>query len=143
MSHSPTSKRKSFDSLSEEKTVEYIPAKIRKLQAAQKYGLLRETKEQSDALKESEQEEVLFGPEAKISLLDRIVESQNHGEVRTEPTLSEKQFQEEQEILRNIVETRALKSVGEIAKGIIYSKPLKTSWNPPEWLLKSKYHIEV
>lgn len=46
----------------------------------------------------------------------------------------DKQRQEEEKILLSIQETRALMSVGELAKGVKYTEPLKTGWQPPRYI---------
>lgn len=46
----------------------------------------------------------------------------------------DKQRQEEAKILHSIQETRALMSVGELAKGVVYSESLKTGWRPPRYI---------
>lgn len=65
----------------------------------------------------------------------------------------EKQKQEEESILHNIQETRALMSVGELAKGVVYTESLKTGWQPPRYIreasqsrhdrIRKKWHILV
>ena len=49
----------------------------------------------------------------------------------------EKQKREEESILHNIQETRALMSVGELAKGVVYTESLKTGWRPPRYILEA------
>lgn len=46
----------------------------------------------------------------------------------------DKQREEEAKILHSIQETRALMSVGELAKGVVYSESLKTGWRPPRYI---------
>lgn len=46
----------------------------------------------------------------------------------------DKQRVEEEKILHSIQETRALMSVGELAKGVIYKDPLHTGWRPPHYI---------
>ena len=63
----------------------------------------------------------------------------------------DKQRQEEEKILHSIQETRALMSVGELAKGVVYTEPLKTGWRPPRYIreapeskherIRKKWHI--
>ncbi len=63
----------------------------------------------------------------------------------------DKQRQEEEKILHSIQETRALMSVGELAKGVVYTEPLKTGWRPPRYIreapeskherIRNKWHI--
>ena len=50
----------------------------------------------------------------------------------------DKQRQEEEKILHSIQETRALMSVGELAKGVIYTKPLKTGWRAPRYIREAQ-----
>lgn len=63
----------------------------------------------------------------------------------------DKQKQEEAKILHSIQETRALRSVAELAKGVVYTTPLKTGWRPPRYIceapeskhnrVRKKWHI--
>ena len=46
----------------------------------------------------------------------------------------DKQREEEAKILHSIQETRALMSVGELAKGVVYSESLRTGWRPPRYI---------
>ncbi len=46
----------------------------------------------------------------------------------------DKQREEEEKILHSIQETRALMSVGELAKGVTYTQSLKTGWQPPRYI---------
>ncbi len=48
----------------------------------------------------------------------------------------EKQLKEEQKILESVAQAKALMSIQEIAKGIQYLDPTKTSWKPPKCILK-------
>ena len=48
----------------------------------------------------------------------------------------EKQLKEEQKILESVAQAKALMSIQEIAKGIQYLDPIKTSWKPPKCILK-------
>ena len=63
----------------------------------------------------------------------------------------DKQRQEEEKILHSIQETRALMSVGELAKGVTYKQSLQTGWRPPWYIreaaesrnerIRKKWHI--
>lgn len=63
----------------------------------------------------------------------------------------DQQRQEEEKILLSIQESRALMSVGELAKGVKYTEPLKTGWRPPRYIreapeskherIRKKWHI--
>lgn len=46
----------------------------------------------------------------------------------------DKQRVEEDKILHSIQETRALMSVGELAKGVTYTDSLRTGWRPPRYI---------
>lgn len=58
---------------------------------------------------------------------------------------------EEDKILHSIQETRALMSVGELAKGVIYTESLRTGWRAPRYIreaqesrherIRKKWHI--
>lgn len=47
----------------------------------------------------------------------------------------EKQLKEEEKILESVAENKALMGVAELAKGIQYEEPIKTSWRPPRAVL--------
>lgn len=47
----------------------------------------------------------------------------------------EKQLKEEEKILESVAENKALMGVAELAKGIEYTDPIKTSWTPPKIIL--------
>lgn len=47
----------------------------------------------------------------------------------------EKQLKEEEKILESVTENKALMGVAELAKGIQYDEPIKTSWRPPRAVL--------
>jgi ATP-dependent RNA helicase DDX41 len=47
----------------------------------------------------------------------------------------ERQLKKEEEILEIVAEKKALMGVSELAKGIQYSDPIKTSWRPPRYIL--------
>lgn len=47
----------------------------------------------------------------------------------------EKQLKEEEKILESVAENKALMGVAELAKGIEYKDPIKTSWLPPRAVL--------
>ncbi|XP_029654332.1 ATP-dependent RNA helicase abstrakt-like [Octopus sinensis] len=52
----------------------------------------------------------------------------------------------EDELLASIAESRPLVGVGELAKGIHYSKPLKTSWRAPSFVSKmrpNRHRLEI
>ena len=65
----------------------------------------------------------------------------------------DKQRVEENKILHSIQETRALMSVGELAKGVTYTESLRTGWRAPRYIreapeskherIRKKWHILV
>ncbi|XP_048585358.1 probable ATP-dependent RNA helicase DDX41 isoform X2 [Nematostella vectensis] len=87
-----------------------------------------------------------------VSLLDQHTELKKKAEAVKE-THYDKQLKEEEKILESIAERQALMAVGEIAKGIVYTDPIKTSWTPPRYILhmpkekieriRKKWHILV
>ncbi|GJN19008.1 hypothetical protein PR202_gb06235 [Eleusine coracana subsp. coracana] len=70
-----------------------------------------------------------------------------------EVTPTEERIMQEKEMIENLSEKKSLMSVYELAKGIIYTEPLKTGWKPPLRLrrmpltkaneLRRKWHIIV
>lgn len=89
--------------------------------------------------------------EALIQTHGRLVRRQElAGEEEDEV---ERQLREEAEILRAIRNARALKSAAELAKGIRYDEPLRTSWRPPHHVrtrsreasdrIRAKMHITI
>lgn len=71
----------------------------------------------------------------KLSLLDQHSELKKKAEVQKENDL-EKQLKEEEKILESVAEKKALMAVSELAKGIQYQDPIKTSWYPPRYIRK-------
>lgn len=47
----------------------------------------------------------------------------------------ERQLKEEEKILESVAGQTALMGVAELAKGIQYEDPIKTSWRPPRYIL--------
>ncbi|KAI2657041.1 putative ATP-dependent RNA helicase DDX41 [Labeo rohita] len=136
--------------------VPYVPVKIRKQQMLQKVtrfrgkGLTEE--EQKDSGGEQKDEDEGLGPRSNVSLLDQHQHLKEKAEARKE-SAKEKQLKEEEKILESVAEGRALMSVKEMAKGITYEDPIKTSWKAPRYILgmpgarhervRKKYHILV
>uniref|UniRef100_A0A671PHP1 RNA helicase n=1 Tax=Sinocyclocheilus anshuiensis TaxID=1608454 RepID=A0A671PHP1_9TELE len=136
--------------------VPYVPVKIRKQQMLQKVmhfrgkGLTEE--EQKDSGGEQKDEDEGLGPRSNVSLLDQHQHLKEKAEARKE-SAKEKQLKEEEKILESVAEGRALMSVKEMAKGITYEDPIKTSWKAPRYIhgmpaarherVRKKYHILV
>lgn len=51
-------------------------------------------------------------------------------------TETEKKLIEEEKLLENVASHTALMAAAELAKGIEYTKALKTGWKPPQYLQK-------
>uniref|UniRef100_A0A8C3A3I8 Probable ATP-dependent RNA helicase DDX41 n=1 Tax=Cyclopterus lumpus TaxID=8103 RepID=A0A8C3A3I8_CYCLU len=135
--------------------VPYVPVKIRKHQVLQKMLRLRGKAvddEQKDSGEEQRDEDEGLGPRSNVSLLDQHQHLKEKAEARKE-SAKEKQLKEEEKILESVAEGRALMSVKEMAKGIIYDDPIKTSWKAPRYILnmpntrhervRKKFHILV
>uniref|UniRef100_A0A3P8W1M5 Probable ATP-dependent RNA helicase DDX41 n=1 Tax=Cynoglossus semilaevis TaxID=244447 RepID=A0A3P8W1M5_CYNSE len=135
--------------------VPYVPVKIRKRQMLQKILHLRGKAmegEHKDSGGEQRDEDEGLGPRSNVSLLDQHQHLKEKAEARKE-SAKEKQLKEEEKILESVAEGRALMSVKEMAKGIIYDDPIKTSWKPPRYILnmpgtrhervRKKFHILV
>jgi len=71
---------------------------------------------------------------ANISLLSQHTELKKVALAIKESAI-EKQLKEEEKILESIAEKKALMGVSELAKGIQYEDPIKTSWKPPQCIL--------
>lgn len=53
----------------------------------------------------------------------------------------EKQLKEEEKILESVAEKKALMGVAELAKGVQYEDPKKTSWKPPRYVLAQPEYV--
>uniref|UniRef100_H3CUB1 Probable ATP-dependent RNA helicase DDX41 n=1 Tax=Tetraodon nigroviridis TaxID=99883 RepID=H3CUB1_TETNG len=101
---------------------------------------------------EEDDDYVPYVPRSNVSLLDQHQHLKEKAEARKE-SAKEKQLKEEEKILESVAEGRALMSVKEMAKGIIYDDPIKTSWKAPRYILnmpdtrhervRKKFHILV
>ena len=139
MSQKPSKYRRKNDSSSgeenDEKYVPYIPIKERKKQklltseAASNVGMSSSENEHED-----ESQEEVWGRKFNISLLDQHNELKKIAEAKKVSAV-EKQLKEEEKILESVAEKKALMGVAELAKGIQYEDPIKTSWRPPRYLM--------
>lgn len=87
---------------------------------------------------------------AKPSLLVKATQLKR---AAPEVTATEQRILQEQEVIENLSDNKSLRSVREIAKGIIYAEPIQTGWKPPLRLrrmplakaneLRRKWHIIV
>ncbi|KAM8972979.1 putative ATP-dependent RNA helicase DDX41 isoform 2-T2 [Pelodytes ibericus] len=138
--------------------VPYVPVKQRKQQMLQKLmqmrrkGVIEEEQKDSGSDHRGDEDDIPLGPRSNVSLLDQHQHLKEKAEARKE-SAKEKQLKEEEKILESVTEGRALMSVKEMAKGITYDDPIKTSWKPPRYILgmsqarhdrvRRKYHILV
>ncbi|CAF2632415.1 unnamed protein product [Rotaria sp. Silwood2] len=80
-------------------------------------------------------EEITVGPQANFTLLDQLSEIKKNQNL-SDQTSTDKILEEEERILQNVVETKALMGVAELAKGIEYTDPIRTSWRSPRAVLR-------
>ncbi|XP_013163194.1 PREDICTED: ATP-dependent RNA helicase abstrakt [Papilio xuthus] len=120
----------------------YVPVKERKKQKLLKLGRLgqvaaeaaAETKSSSDNDLDDEASQEEWGRRYNVSLLDQHSELKRLAEARA-LSAAERQAREEQHILESVAQSKALMGVAELAKGIQYEEPIKTSWRPPRSIL--------
>ncbi|XP_071453867.1 ATP-dependent RNA helicase abstrakt [Hetaerina americana] len=142
----PPRKRYRRDELShsesEDEYVPYVPVKERRKEQLSKLGRLTQLKEQEQRGKSSSENEhdeededgQVWGRKSNISLLDQHTELKKLAEAKKESAM-ERQLKEEEKILESVAEKKALMGVAELAKGIQYEDPIKTSWTPPKYIL--------
>ncbi|XP_023336483.1 ATP-dependent RNA helicase abstrakt-like [Eurytemora carolleeae] len=78
-------------------------------------------------------EEEFLEKNKNVSLLEQHKELQEIADQRKETNI-EKMRREEDRILQSVGESTALKGVSELAMGIEYTEPIKTSWKPPRYI---------
>ncbi|XP_065556215.1 ATP-dependent RNA helicase abstrakt-like isoform X3 [Artemia franciscana] len=129
---------------SEDNYVPYIPVKERKKQQLLKLGRITQVRseETKAAVSSSETDGPISEDDAQalarktnVSLLDQHTELKKIAQAKKESAY-EKQLKEEEKILESVTAKKALMSVVELAKGVQYSEPIKTSWKPPRAVLK-------
>ncbi|XP_063545169.1 ATP-dependent RNA helicase abstrakt isoform X1 [Cydia strobilella] len=121
----------------------YVPVRERKKQQLMKLGRLgqvaaevsAETKSSSDNDPDDETSQEDWGRRYNVSLLDQHSELKRIAEARA-LSAAERQAREEQHILESVAQSKALMGVAELAKGIQYEEPIKTSWKPPRCILE-------
>lgn len=126
----------------------YISVKERKKQQLLKLGrLVQLTNEESQIGKSSSENEhdsdmnqEEMGRKYNISLLDQHTELKKMAESKKVSEV-EKQLKEEEKILESVAEKKALMGVAELAKGIQYEDPIKTSWKPPRYVLAKPPYV--
>ncbi|KAK4514098.1 DNA helicase [Mucor velutinosus] len=133
--------------------VPYIPIKQRRLEKLHKYATQRRVTEQPDNNADDDEDDVIVaGPKANISLLDQTVQQKLANAV-PEKTEEEKRLEEERRIEEAQARHKALVSVQESAMGLKYTEPIKTSWTPPHYIrnltevdhqaVRDKWHILI
>ncbi|CAH0731112.1 unnamed protein product, partial [Brenthis ino] len=121
----------------------YVPVKERMKQKLLKLGRLgqvaaeasAETKSSSDNDPDDDASQEEWGRKYNVSLLDQHSELKRIAEARA-LSAAERQAKEEEHILESVAQSKALMGVAELAKGIQYLEPIKTSWKPPRRILE-------
>eukprot|EP00040_Diaphanoeca_grandis_P026201 m.146492 g.146492 ORF g.146492 m.146492 type:complete len:621 (-) comp30481_c0_seq1:100-1962(-) len=135
---------------------EYVPMKRRKIEMVKKVAQRRKMPSQQELERDAERkrldEVIESGPKSSRSLLEEREKVLREQELKNESTVDQI-LKEEKEIMERIKNTRDLKSVQDLAKGIKFNKSIHTGWHPPRWatnrdpyineLLRAKYHIDV
>ncbi|CAG8437427.1 6185_t:CDS:10 [Funneliformis mosseae] len=156
MTETNSLKRKKALDLEEDNYVPYVPIKQRREVKLQKLASQRRLPEsQKDSEVDDEIEEsVKAGPKANVSLIDQAVEVKKQKMIEDSfKTDSEKKLEEERAIMEAVAQRKLLASDRELAKGIIYTEPMKTTWHTPRHIrerpqsvhdaIRQRYHILV
>ncbi|XP_002160326.1 probable ATP-dependent RNA helicase DDX41 isoform X1 [Hydra vulgaris] len=115
--------------------VPYVPIKERKKQALAKYKKAEKVKEiEKESDDEGKKDQEIEIKKNAVSLLDQHHVLKEQAELIKETEI-EKRLKEEQKILESIAEHKALMAATELAHGITYTDPIKTSWVPPRYVL--------
>ncbi|XP_072946811.1 ATP-dependent RNA helicase abstrakt [Epargyreus clarus] len=120
----------------------YVPVKERMKQKLMKLGRLgqvaaeasAEAKSSSDNDPDDDASQEEWGRRYNVSLLDQHSELKRIAEARA-LSAAERQAKEEEHILESVAQSKALMGVAELAMGIQYEEPIKTSWTPPRCIL--------
>lgn len=142
--------KEKLDESDNEDYTPYIPVKEKKKQQLLKLGrlvqLTNEAKEIGKSSSENEHDSDMnqeeMGRRYNISLLDQHTELKKIADSRKVSAV-EKQLKEEEKILESVAEKTALMGVAELAKGIQYEDPIKTSWRPPGYVLEKPEYIHT
>lgn len=126
----------------------YVPVKERKKQQLLKLGRLVQLsneaanigKSSSENEHDSDMNQEEMGRKYNISLFDQHTELKKIAENKKISEV-EKQLKEEEKILESVAEKKALMGVAELAKGIQYEDPIKTSWRPPRYILEKPVYV--
>ncbi|CAG8459231.1 19246_t:CDS:2 [Dentiscutata erythropus] len=136
--------------------VPYIPIKQRREAKFQKLVSQRRLPEQQNPAEVDEEIEDSHkaGPKANVSLIDQAVEVKKQKMLEDSvKTDAEKKLEEEKAIMEAVAQKKLLASDRELAKGIIYTNSMKTTWRPPRHIveapqrehdsIRQRYHILV
>ncbi|KAF7270229.1 ATP-dependent RNA helicase abstrakt [Rhynchophorus ferrugineus] len=127
----------------DENYIPYVPVKERKKQQLLKLGRLGQLKDaeqnktkssSENETAEDDEEDEIWGRKNNIPLLDQHNELRKLAEAKKVSAV-ERQLKKEEEILEIVAEKKALMGVSELAKGIQYNNPIKTSWKPPRYIV--------
>ncbi|KAJ3413297.1 hypothetical protein HDV05_008214 [Chytridiales sp. JEL 0842] len=125
--------------------VPYIPVKQRKQDKLERLSaVLRPSSEVTSkpAPVLEDEEAPKAGPMAGVSLIDQVVELQKKNIIKPKTEI-EKEIEQQQEIEKAQLQHKSLFSDYELAKGIVYTEPMKTSWTPPTYIRNmSKDEVE-
>ena len=130
----------------------YVPIKERRKQKLVKLGRITDLKESetiaqipsespsgNSSTAEEETEKDILSKETSLLLqhskLKKLAEAKQESE-------KDKRMKEEERLLQSVKEHTALMGASELAKGIQYLDPIKTSWRPPRCIenLPMEYH---
>ena len=128
----------------EDDYVPYVSVKERRKQKLAKLGRITEIKEEIKVLPTLENssghssevnseldEEAILAEDQKTSLLLQHSKLKKLAEAKQESE-KEKRKKEEEILLQSVKENTALMGAAELAKGVQYVDPIKTSWKPPK-----------
>lgn len=126
----------------------YVPVKERKKQKLMKLGRIVQIANEANNLGKSSSEnehdsdvnQEDLGRKFNIPLLDQHAELKKIAESKKVSAV-EKQLKEEEKILESVTEKTALMGVAELAKGIQYEDPIKTSWKPPGYISAKPFFV--
>ncbi|KAL0866009.1 hypothetical protein Bca101_045127 [Brassica carinata] len=117
--------------------VEYVP--VAKRRAIEKQKILQR-KGKVTSLEEEEAEKEKL-PESKPSLLVQATQLKLHA---SEVTATKQIILQEKEMMEHLSDKKTLMSVRELAKGITYTEPLLTGWEPtPRSIIMSSKQIDL
>ncbi|KAI8841319.1 P-loop containing nucleoside triphosphate hydrolase protein [Chytridium lagenaria] len=131
-----------MDANDDDDYVPYVPIKVRMQEKRQRLAQSRRFVDRYAHLTKSDDEE--------IPLMDQATEMKKHEKPKTEQEIELEQMKE---IEKAQTKTKALASDYELAKGIKYTEPMKSSWRPPRYIrsmaeqeiakIRNEFHIGI